>query len=48
MDVDEDEDEEEVVVFCTVHPRVTPGVLGGTVCGGLHVFEELNISSHPW
>ena len=22
-------------LFCTVQPRVTPGVLGGSVCGGL-------------
>ena len=31
-------------LFCSVHPRVTPGVLGGSVCGGLQgeVFNHVN------
>ena len=30
--------------LCSVHPRVTPGVLGGSVCGGLRgeVFNHVN------
>ena len=27
-------------VFWTVHPRVTPGVLGGSVCGGLQTLSQ--------
>ena len=27
--------------FWTVHPRITPGVLGGSVCGGLQTLSQL-------
>ena len=26
--------------LCSVHPRVTPGVLGGSVCGGLQGLNQ--------